>query len=119
MITHVTDNVRKQRATFVFLFLLSFVLVIDFPVADTFILFSVKHAEARLGRPASPNSVAGVHRRTRRRTARRVTTGRRVRTLPAGCKTVTMRGVKYHNCGGVYYRPFYEGDRVVYVVENP
>jgi hypothetical protein len=99
--------------------LLLFVLVIDFPVIDSRNLSSVRNAEAVVGRPASPTSVAGVHRRTRRRTARRVAVGTRVYTLPAGCTTVIMRGVRYHSCGGVYYRPYYEGNTVVYVVENP
>ena len=116
---HNLKNASKPWSLIVFLLLLPFVLVIDFPVADTSNLFSVKNAEARLGRPASPNSVAGVHRRTRRRTARRVSAGRRVRTLPAGCTTVIRRGVKYHRCGGVYYRPYYEGNTLVYIVVNP
>ena len=119
MNTHVIEKILKQRPTIVFLLLLSFALLIDFPVVDIPNLSIIKNAEARMGRPASPNSVAGVHRRTRRRTARRVTAGTRVRTLPTGCTTVVTRGVKYHRCGGVYYRPYYEGNTVVYVVENP
>ncbi len=116
---HILKNLSKQRPTLLFLLLLSFALVIDFPVADTPNLFSVRNAEARLGRPASPHSVAGAHRRTKKRTARRVATGTRVHTLPAGCTTVIKRSVKYKSCGGVYYRPYYEGNTVVYVVENP
>ncbi len=115
----ILKNASKQWLIILFLLLLSFALVIDFPVANTPNLFSVRNAEARLGRPASPNSAAGVHRRTKKRTARRVAAGTRVRTLPAGCTTVIKRGVNYHSCGGVYYRPYYEGNTVVYVVENP
>jgi hypothetical protein len=116
---HILKNSSNQWPIILFLLSLSFALVIDFPVADTPNLFSVRKAEARVGRPVSPHSAAGVHRRTRRRTTRRVAAGTRVHTLPAGCTTVIKRGVNYHSCGGVYYRPYYEGNTVVYVVENP
>ncbi len=69
----------------------------------------IEQAEARVGRPGSPTSVAGVSRRTTRRRARR-----RVTVLPAGCTTVVTRGVTYHRCGTVYYRPYYEGNALVY-----
>ena len=116
---YILNNSSKHWPLILFLLVLSFLLVIDFPVADTPNLFSVRNAEARLGRPASPNSVAGAHRRTKKRTARRVAAGTRVHALPAGCTTVMKRGVKYHSCGGVYYRPYYEGNTVGYVVESP
>jgi hypothetical protein len=119
MSTRITKKIIKPSPKLLFLLLLSFVLLIDFPVADIPKVSLVNNAEAVVGRPASPNSVAGVHRRTRRRTRRRVAAGTRVHALPAGCTTVVTRGVKYHNCGGVYYRPYYEGNTVVYVVENP
>ena len=69
----------------------------------------IEEDEARVGRPGSPTSVAGVSRRTTRRRARR-----RVTVLPAGCTTVVTRGVTYHYCGTVYYRPYYEGNALVY-----
>ena len=117
---HISKKPSKPWPIIVFLFGLSFALVIDFPVPDTPNLSLVTNAEARVGRPASPNSVAGVHRRTRRRTTRRrVARGTRIYVLPTGCTTVITGGVKYHICGGVYYRPYYEGNTVVYVVENP
>jgi hypothetical protein len=85
---HILKNSSNQWPIILFLLSLSFALVIDFPVADTPNLFSVRKAEARVGRPVSPHSAAGVHRRTRRRTTRRVAAGTRVHTLPAGCTTV-------------------------------
>jgi hypothetical protein len=109
----------KQLPTLVSLIVVPVALLVDLPVADGPRPSLVTIAEARVGRPASPNSVAGVHRRTRRRTARRVAAGTRVHALPAGCNSVMRRGVKYYSCGGVYYRPRYEGNTVVYVVENP
>jgi hypothetical protein len=60
--------------------------------------------EARVGRPLTPVSVAGVARRTTRRTIRRTTAY--VAALPAGCTTVIVSGVSLHQCGGVYYQPY-------------
>jgi hypothetical protein len=74
---------------------------------------------AKPGRPASPNSIAGVRRRTRRRTRRRIRRGMRLSYLPYGC-TVTRRrsGVTFYYCGGVWYRPAYQGTTVVYIVDE-
>jgi len=57
-------------------------------------------AEARVGRPATPVSYAGVARRTTRRVVR---TNYRINTLPAGCRYGPYYGGNYWNCGGVYY----------------
>lgn len=73
----------------------------------------VNEAQARVGRPATPTSVAGVARRTRRRTIRRST--RYVATLPRGCKTVVIEGTALHHCGGIYYQPSGGQYVVVYV----
>jgi hypothetical protein len=75
--------------------------------------------EARRGRPATPNSVGGVRRRTRRRTRRRVYRHQRLYSLPYGCNTTRVRaGVNYYYCGGIWYRPTYQGTTVVYIVED-
>ena len=116
---HISEKPSKSWLILVFMFVIFLVLIIDFPVEETPKFSLVTNAEAIVGRPASPGSVAGVHRRTRRRTRRRVAAGTRVYALPAGCTTVIKYNVKYHSCGGVYYRPYYEGTTVVYVVENP
>ena len=72
---------------------------------------------ARRGRPASPNSVAGVGRRTRRRRRRRVHRNMRVTSLPYGCGVTRVRGgVTYYYCGNIWYQPVYQGTTVVYVV---
>jgi hypothetical protein len=103
---------------------------------------TVDTAEARVGRPATPASVAGVSRRTTRRTVNRITpavrpgvvrpvavgavaagaaaatavaVGTSVATLPAQCTTVVVDGVTYHRCGATYYRA--SGN--TYVVVNP
>ena len=62
----------------------------------------VTSAEARVGRPATPASVAGVARRTTRRVVRR--TAIYASTLPAGCQTILVEGMTLYQCGGTYYQ---------------
>jgi hypothetical protein len=62
----------------------------------------VNDAHARVGRPATPLSVAGVARRTTRRTIRRSTVY--IATLPRGCSQVSIEGTVLMNCGGTYYQ---------------
>jgi hypothetical protein len=52
--------------------------------------------EARVGRPATPGSVAGVARRTTRRTIRRSTIY--IASLPRGCTTVVIEGQSCYQC---------------------
>lgn len=76
-------------------------------------------ALAKPGRPASPNSVAGVRRRTRRRTRRRVYRNQRLTSLPYGCTVTRRRGGRtYYYCGGIWYRPVYQGTTVIYIVDD-
>lgn len=105
---------------FVVLFGLLFALILDFPVIDLPKNFLVKDAEAVVGRPATPASVGGVRRRTRRRTAAVVSYGTRVNAAPAGSQKIVVNGTTYYVHDGVYYKPAHEGDNVVYVVvEDP
>jgi hypothetical protein len=40
-------------------------------------------------------------------------------TLPYGCGTTRVRaGVSYYYCGGIWYRPTYQGTTVIYIVED-
>jgi hypothetical protein len=71
-------------------------------------------AEARVGRPLTPGSVAGVARRTTRRVVRRSTIY--VAALPGGCAKVSVNGAWYWRCGGTYYQPY--GGRYVVVYVN-
>src|SRR5262245_21746719 len=48
-----------------------------------------------------------------------VSVGTVVPALPGGCTTVQVNGVTYHQCSGVYYRPYYQGDTLVYQVSRP
>ncbi|MEQ1409531.1 hypothetical protein ABK249_32010 [Neorhizobium sp. Rsf11] len=75
--------------------------------------FVVSDAQARVGRPATPGSVAGVARRTTRRVVRRSTIY--VATLPRGCSNVVINGVSMWSCGGAYYQSYGGRYVVVYV----
>jgi hypothetical protein len=79
--------------------LIAGVLVVADMATDDLI---VMNAEARVGRPATPGSVAGVARRTTRRMVRR--TSVYVATLPAGCQTVNVEGTTLQQCGSTYYQ---------------
>jgi CRISPR/Cas system-associated exonuclease Cas4 (RecB family) len=42
-----------------------------------------------------------------------------VSTLPLGCTQEAKGGVEYQKCGGVYYRVAFQGNNLVYVVQQP
>lgn len=42
-----------------------------------------------------------------------------VPALPAGCKAAPKNGIEYYQCGNVYYRAAFQGDALVYVVQQP
>lgn len=42
-----------------------------------------------------------------------------VKTLPAGCVQEAKGGVEYQRCGDVYYRAAFQGNSLVYVVQQP
>lgn len=85
-------------------------LLMDAPLPG---VTTVNDAEARIGRPLTPGSVAGVARRTTRRTIRRSTIYRS--TLPAGCSTVVISGASCYQCGTTYYQAHGSQYVVVYV----
>ncbi len=61
-----------------------------------------------------------AQRTTRHRVDHRHSVGMRVKELPKGTRTVKVGGVTYYTYKGVYYRPYYEGNQVIYVVvEKP
>ncbi|RUW67751.1 MAG: hypothetical protein E5V58_12625 [Mesorhizobium sp.] len=82
-------------------------------LADAIIPFApfVGNAQAKVGRPLTPGSVAGVARRTTRRTIRRSTIY--VTRLPAACVKTTINGTVLWHCGSTYYQPY--GGRYVVV----
>ncbi len=42
-----------------------------------------------------------------------------VKTLPAGCTQEAKGGVEYQRCGNVYYRAAFQGNSLVYGVQQP
>ncbi|TGQ66931.1 MAG: hypothetical protein E5V49_04260 [Mesorhizobium sp.] len=70
----------------------------------------VSDAQARVGHPLTPGSVAGVARRTTRRTIRRSTIY--VNRLPAACVKTSVNGTVLWHCGSTYYQA-YSGRYVV------
>ncbi len=113
---YIISNVKSKL---LFLPMLLLLLMIEFVWTPPFGNVFIKNAEAVVGRPATPGSVAGTARRVRRRTVRRVAVGTKVTVVPAGCQSVIKYGTKYELCDGVYYKPYYEENDVVYVVEDP
>lgn len=108
----------RFKLTFSLFTLLIIGLIFSFPETDHMNALFVKPAEAVVGRPATPGSVSGVRRRTRRRTA--LVVGTRAATLPHGHTTVVVSGHTYYIHDGVYYKRYYKGNDVVYVVvEDP
>jgi hypothetical protein len=87
-------------------------LLLDVPLPQQ--ITTVREAEARIGRPLTPVSYAGVARRTRRRTIRR--TAVYATTLPVSCVNVTINGALLYQCGYTYYQP-YNGQYVVVQVQ--
>lgn len=71
----------------------------------------IEDAQARVGRPATPGSVAGVARRTTRRTIRR---GAYIGAIPAGCAYGNYYGYSLYYCGGTYYQRSGGGYVIVY-----
>jgi hypothetical protein len=102
-----TSQTRARRIFLVLVFSTG-ALVLGSLVFDVHL---VSEAEARVGRPMTPTSVAGVARRTTRRTIRRSTTY--INALPRGCTTVIVDGASLHHCGTTYYQP--SGGRYVMV----
>jgi hypothetical protein len=73
----------------------------------------VTDAQAKVGRPLTPGSVAGVTRRTTRRVIRRSTTY--VAVLPRGCARTSVNGTVLWRCGPTYYQAYGGSYVVVYV----
>jgi hypothetical protein len=95
--------------------LISAFLVTDATLPGVFIPANsiISSADARLGRPLTPRSVAGVARRTTRRVVRRSKIY--VATLPAACAQVSVNGMAVWRCGGSYYQSYGGRYVVVYV----
>jgi hypothetical protein len=101
---------KLRKGIVLALSLLTFLQVDPAVVTDHSLL---SEANARIGRPATPGSVAGVARRTTRRTVRR--SAIYITALPAGCARATVYGTLVWRCGGTYYQSSGSRYVVVYV----
>jgi hypothetical protein len=109
-------NLRKIPITFAIVALLCGAPLTVNWSSQAGIALSFNNAQARIGRPLTPLSVAGVARRTTRRTVRRhayvgaaavgtaVVVGAAVAALPASCGAVIYGGAQYYHCHGHYYQ---------------
>ena len=93
--------------------LLAFLLIELSPEVPFVRLSFTSDAQARVGRPLTPVSYAGVARRTTRRVVRR--SAIYVSTLPAGCGTVIINGATCWQCGATYYQQSGTQYVVIYV----
>ena len=121
--------------------------LMDLSPEAPFLPVIVADAGAVIGRPMTPVSYAGVARRTTRRgvyatsastaaaeqeaaaaqqqaaasqqqaAANRLPPGTVVTALPSGCESTTVDGVSLFNCGGVMYKPSFQSNNLVYVVQ--
>jgi hypothetical protein len=80
-------------------------------------------AEASELVPVAAGNVSGVARSTTVGTAtiggQQVEYYTRLPKTIGNCMELVSRQVTYYNCDGTYYRPYYLGNRVVYVIERP
>lgn len=83
-------------------------------VPDVLKVIAPSQANAIVGRPLTPVSVAGVARRTTRRVIRRTTYY--VATLPAYCTATVIDGYEIYSCSGTYYQ-YYGGRYVVVYID--
>lgn len=104
---------KTARKLFVGLLALSCAIVVEdfLPLPGGGIL--APDADARVGRPLTPMSYAGVARRTTRRVVRRSTIY--VATLPTTCVQQNYDGAVVYYCGGNYYQPYGNQYVVVYL----
>lgn len=114
----------------VWLALLAVAGVLEVPEEVRMVLFPLQSEPA----VAQYGTSRRVARRTSRRTSSRqnamydaatpdvavvaVPTGARyVTALPTGCAATAVGSITYQQCGSVRYRPYYQGETLVYVVE--
>jgi hypothetical protein len=106
-----------KKATFLALVLAVPLMNVDLAPGDSLLpRLVLNDADARIGRPLTPMSVAGVARRTTRRAI--ILSGTYVAALPPACTTIVIEGTMLHQCGGTYYQPSGSQYVVVNVVDQ-
>lgn len=143
MITVISSNSMKTlRKPLVLLLALTGLWLVDVSPTAPLGVVIVGNAEAVVGAPLTPVSVAGVARRSTRRAvvATSSTTaaqpvaaapapapapapvstlapGTVVSALPSGCVSTVVDGVSLFSCGTTFYQPMFQSNNLVYVVK--
>jgi multidrug efflux pump subunit AcrA (membrane-fusion protein) len=74
-------------------------------------------ANAAAAQAAAANAAAAAA--AAQRAAATLPIGSTVPYLPPNCSSTVINGTNYFNCGGVYYKPGFEGNHIVYIVSVP
>lgn len=53
------------------------------------------------------------------RAAAALPVGSTVPYLPPNCSSTVISGITYFNCNGIFYKPGFEGNQIVYIVSQP
>ena len=74
-------------------------------------------ANAAAAQAAAANAAASAA--AAQRAAAALPIGSTVPYLPPNCSSTVVSGTNYFNCSGVYYKPGFEGNHIVYIVSTP
>ena len=74
-------------------------------------------ANAAAAQAAAANAAASAA--AAQRAAAGLPIGSTVPYLPPNCSSTVISGTNYFNCSGVYYKPGFEGNNIVYIVSQP
>ena len=80
---------------------------------------NVAAANAAAANAAAAQAAAANAAAAQRAAGAAVPIGTIVPNLPSGCSSITIGGVNYFNCAGVYYRAGFQGNNIVYIVSAP
>ena len=74
-------------------------------------------ANAAAAQAAAANAAASAA--AAQKAAAALPIGSTVPYLPPNCSSTVISGANYFNCNGVYYKPSFEGNHIIYVVSQP
>jgi hypothetical protein len=74
-------------------------------------------ANAAAAQAAAANAAASAA--AAQRAAAALPIGSTVPYLPPNCNSTVLNGTNYFNCNGVFYKPGFQGNNIVYIVSQP
>jgi len=74
-------------------------------------------ANAAAAQAAAANAAASAA--AAQKAAAALPIGSTVPYLPPNCSSTVISGANYFNCNGVYYKPGFEGNHIIYIVSQP